>query len=69
MATNSNPSDKLYQKVTELEDAMNVRAISLTDGFIGLNNRRGFMILATGLLKFAIRMGYSLSLLYIDLDS
>jgi len=48
---------------------MNVRAISLTDGFIGLNNRRGFMILATGLLKFAIRMGYSLSLLYIDLDS
>jgi diguanylate cyclase (GGDEF)-like protein len=35
----------------------------------GLNNRRGFMILATGLLKFARRAGYSLHLLYIDLDS
>ncbi|HSB00301.1 MAG TPA: GGDEF domain-containing protein, partial [Anaerolineales bacterium] len=34
----------------------------------GLNNRRGFMILATGLLKFARRAALPLCLLYIDLD-
>jgi len=63
-------ADKLYEKVTELEDANErLRNLSLTDGITGLNNRRGFMILATGLLKFARRVGYSLCLLYIDLDS
>lgn len=63
-------ADKLYQKVTELEDANErLRNLSLTDGLTGLNNRRGFMILATGLLKFARRVGYSICLLYIDLDS
>ena len=63
-------ADKLYQKVNELEKANeHLRNISLTDGLTGLNNRRGFMILATGLLKFARRMGYSLCLLYLDLDS
>jgi diguanylate cyclase (GGDEF)-like protein len=63
-------ADKLYQKVTELEDAnARLRNLSLTDELTGLNNRRGFMVLASGLLKFAKRVGYSLSLLYIDLDS
>lgn len=63
-------ADKLYQKVTELEDANErLRNLSLTDGLTSLNNRRGFMILATGLLKFARRVGYSICLLYIDLDS
>lgn len=63
-------ADKLYQKVSELESANDhLRNISLTDGLTGLNNRRGFMILATGLLKFARRAGYSVCLLYIDLDS
>lgn len=63
-------ADKLYQKVTELEKANErLRSISLTDGLTGLNNRRGFMILATGLLKFARRADYSVCLLYIDLDS
>lgn len=63
-------ADKLYQKVSELEQANDrLRNLSLTDGLTGLNNRRGFMILATGLLKFARRVGYSLCLLYIDLDS
>lgn len=63
-------ADKLYQKVSELEKANDhLRSISLTDGLTGLNNRRGFMILATGLLKFARRAGYSVCLLYIDLDS
>jgi len=63
-------ADKLYEKVSELEKANeHLRNISLSDGLTGLNNRRGFMILATGLLKFARRMGYSLCLIYIDLDS
>jgi two-component system cell cycle response regulator len=63
-------ADKLYEKVSELEKANeHLRTISLTDGLTGLNNRRGFMILATGLLKFARRMGYSMCLIYIDLDS
>jgi two-component system cell cycle response regulator len=63
-------ADKLYQKVTELEDANErLRNLSLTDGLTGLNNRRGFLVLANGLLKFARRVEYSLCLLYIDLDS
>jgi diguanylate cyclase (GGDEF)-like protein len=63
-------ADKLYQKVSELEKANDhLRSLSLTDGLTGLNNRRGFMILATGLLKFARRVEYSSCLLYIDLDS
>ena len=63
-------ADKLYQKVSELEKANDhLRNLSLTDGLTGLNNRRGFMILATGLLKFARRVSYSVCLLYIDLDS
>lgn len=62
--------DKLYQKISELEKANErLRSHSLTDGMTGLNNRRGFMILATGLLRFARRAGYSLCLIYIDLDS
>ena len=63
-------ADKLYQKVSELEKANDrLRNLSLTDGPTGLNNRRGFMILATGLLKFARRADYPASLLYIDMDS
>lgn len=63
-------ADKLYDKVTELERTNDrLRSLSLTDGLTGLNNRRGFMILATGLMKFARRMEYSVCLLYIDLDS
>lgn len=63
-------ADKLYQKVSELEKANDrLRSLSLMDGPTGLNNRRGFMILATGLLKFARRADYPASLLYIDMDS
>src|SRR5512138_3020326 len=62
-------ADKLYEKVSELETANDrLRNRSLTDELTGLNNRRGFMILATGLLKFARRAGLPLCLLYIDLD-
>ena len=63
-------ADKLYQKVSELEKANErLRSFSLTDGATGLNNRRGFMILATGLLKFARRADYPASLIYIDMNS
>ena len=63
-------ADKLYQKVSELEKANDrLRSLSITDVLTALNNRRGFMILATGLLKFARRAAYSVCLLYIDLDS
>ncbi|MCC6567756.1 MAG: GGDEF domain-containing protein, partial [Anaerolineales bacterium] len=63
-------ADKLYEKVSALEDANErLRNLSLVDSLTGLNNRRGFMILATNLLKFARRAGYSSSLIYIDLDS
>jgi diguanylate cyclase (GGDEF)-like protein len=62
-------ADKLYQKVSELETANErLRTLSLTDELTGLNNRRGFMILATGLLKFAQRANLPLCLLYIDMD-
>lgn len=63
-------ANKLYQKNIELEKANErLRSFSLTDILTGLNNRRGFMILATGLLKFARRARYTTHLLYIDLDS
>jgi diguanylate cyclase (GGDEF)-like protein len=63
-------ADKLYQKVIELEKINNrLRNLSLTDELTGLNNRRGFMILATALLKFARRADHPLCLIYIDVDS
>jgi diguanylate cyclase (GGDEF)-like protein len=63
-------ADKLYQKVVELEKTNErLHSLSLTDELTGLNNRRGFMILATALLKFAKRAEHPLCLLYIDLDS
>lgn len=63
-------ADKLYQKVAELENTNErLNTLSLTDELTGLNNRRGFIILATSLLRFASQVKYSLSLLYIDVDS
>jgi diguanylate cyclase (GGDEF)-like protein len=63
-------ADKLYEKVAELEKANHrLHNLSLSDALTGLNNRRGFMILATAMLKFARRAGHPLGLLYIDLDS
>jgi diguanylate cyclase (GGDEF)-like protein len=62
-------ADKLYQKVTELEQAnIRLHRLSLTDELTGINNRRGFMIHAEELLKFARRAGYQLCLLYLDVD-
>lgn len=63
-------ADKLYQKNLELEKANErLRNLSLTDELTGLNNRRGFAILANGLFKFARRANHPLCLLYIDMDS
>lgn len=63
-------ADKLYQKNIELESANErLRNLSLTDELTGLNNRRGFTVLATGLLKFARRARHPLCLMYIDMDS
>lgn len=63
-------ADKLYEKNLELEKTNErLRNLSLTDELTGLNNRRGFMIMANGLLKFARRANHPLCLLYIDLDS
>ena len=63
-------ADKLYQKNLELESANErLRNMSLTDELTGLNNRRGFAILATGLLKFARRANHPICLMYIDMDS
>lgn len=62
-------ADKLYQKVTELEQAnIRLHKLSLTDEMTGINNRRGFMIHAEELLKFARRAGYQLCILYLDVD-
>ncbi len=62
-------ADKLYEKNMELEEANErLRNMSLTDELTGLNNRRGFMILANGLLKFSRRANHPLCLLYIDMD-
>jgi len=63
-------ADKLYEKNLELEKANErLRTLSLTDELTGLNNRRGFMILANGLFKFARRAKHPLCLLYIDMDA
>jgi len=63
-------ADKLYEKNLELERTNErLRNLSLTDDLTGLNNRRGFMILANGLLKFARRANHPICLLYIDMDS
>jgi diguanylate cyclase (GGDEF)-like protein len=63
-------ADKLYDKNLELEKTNErLRNLSLTDELTGLNNRRGFMILANGLLKFSRRANHPICLLYIDMDS
>lgn len=62
-------ANKLYQKVSELETAnARLHNLSLTDDLTGLNNRRGFMLLAEELLKYARRTGHRICLLYMDLD-
>ena len=45
-----------------------LRQLSVTDELTGLNNRRGFLILATQQIKMADRMKEGAVLLYADLD-
>lgn len=45
-----------------------LRALTVTDDLTGLNNRRGFFMLAEQLLKMASRSQMGLYLMYIDLD-
>jgi len=55
--------------VMELEKAnIHLHNLSLTDELTGINNRRGFLVRAAELFKFARRIGYPLCLLYLDLD-
>ena len=62
-------ANKLYQKVSELETAnARLRNLSLTDDLTGLNNRRGFMLLAEELLKYGRRTDHRMCLLYMDVD-
>jgi diguanylate cyclase (GGDEF)-like protein len=58
----------LEAEVRKLATASGIQHI-LTDELTGLNNRRGFMILANSLLKFSRRANHPLCLLYIDMDS
>ena len=60
---------RIQQKTAELE-ASNARLqnLAVTDELTGLNNRRGFKILAEGLVKLAHRSVLVLWLMYIDLD-
>ena len=46
-----------------------LKAVSLTDELTGLNNRRGFFLLAEQAMKGAARNRMSASLFYLDLDS
>lgn len=59
----------IRQKTAELE-ASNARlqSLAVTDDLTGLNNRRGFKLLAEELLKLARRSGHVLWLVYADLD-
>lgn len=49
-------------------DVQALAALSLTDELTGLNNRRGFLVLAEQQVKLAQRKEHKLSLLFIDVD-
>lgn len=50
------------------EQAEELRALSLTDPLTGLYNRRGFMTIASQLMRIANREGQYMWMLYIDVD-
>ena len=54
-------------KTKEIENKL--RELSLTDELTGLNNRRGFFMLAAQQIKNAARFKQSAALLYADLDN
>lgn len=63
-------SEERYRAlVTELVELREeLRAMSLVDDLTGLYNRRGFMILAEQQVRLAVRNGWGISVLVLDLD-
>lgn len=60
---------RLRDEIRERQEAeATVRRLSITDELTGLNNRRGFLLLAEQQLKLAHRVNQSVCLLFIDLD-
>lgn len=60
---------QLREEVREREKAeATIQQLSITDELTGLNNRRGFLLLAGQQLKLAHRVNASVCLLFIDLD-
>lgn len=60
---------QLREEVKERKNAeATVQRLSITDELTGLNNRRGFLLLAEQQLKLARRVNTSVCLLFIDLD-
>lgn len=60
---------QLQEEVRERKKAeATVQQLSITDELTGLNNRRGFLLLAEQQLKLARRINTSACLLFIDLD-
>jgi diguanylate cyclase (GGDEF)-like protein len=66
---NTDLESRIQQRTTELEASnARLRSLAVTDELTGLNNRRGFRILADELVKLARRGGRGLWLAYADLD-
>lgn len=60
---------QLREEVKERKKAeATIKQLSITDELTGLNNRRGFLLLAEQQLKLAHRVNASVCLLFIDLD-
>ena len=58
------------KEITELKRLeQRMQALSTKDELTGLNNRRGFAVLADQRLKVAARQGSGATLLYVDLDN
>ena len=67
--TNAELDARVRQKTAELESSnARLQSLAVTDELTGLNNRRGFKILAEELMKLARRSGHALWLIYADLD-
>jgi diguanylate cyclase (GGDEF)-like protein len=66
---NAQVDARIREKTQELEVAnARLQNLAVTDELTGLNNRRGFNLLAEELLKLARRSGYILWLVYADLN-
>ncbi|MBV8503082.1 MAG: sensor domain-containing diguanylate cyclase [Paucibacter sp.] len=60
---------RVDERTSELQQAYDeIHRLSLTDELTGLNNRRGFQLLAEQALRQATRLGIGSSLMFVDLD-